>query len=79
MSGGHFDYKEHHIDNIADEIERLLYDNKDLSVEVITHFLKGVKVLRTASVYAQRIDYLISGDDGQETFLLKLQKELGKV
>jgi len=29
-------------------------------------------------VYAQRVDYLIAGDDGEESFLKRLKEELCK-
>jgi len=47
--------------------------------EVIEKFKEGMKVLRVAAVYAQRIDWLLSGDDGEESFLKRLQEELGQL
>jgi len=49
------------------------------SEEVINHFKKGVKVLEIAKVYAQRIDYLLSGDDGEDSFITRLNNELDKI
>ena len=46
------------------------------SEEVLNEFRKGLKILRQAFVYAQRIDYLLSRDDGEESFLKKLKKDL---
>lgn len=42
-------------------------------------FKKGIEVLRRAHVYAQRIDWLLSGDDGEETFMERLEEELEKL
>ena len=47
--------------------------------EVIEKFKEGLKVLRLAAVYAQRIDWLVSGDDGEESFLERLKEELGEL
>jgi len=47
--------------------------------DVIEEFKKGVEVLRKAQIYAQRIDWLISGDDGEETFHERLKEELEKL
>lgn len=47
--------------------------------EVLNEFRKAVKVLREAYVYANRIDWLLSGDDGDETFLIRLKKELSEL
>jgi hypothetical protein len=46
--------------------------------EVIAEFKKGVEYLRLASIYAQRIDWLLSGDDGEESFLERLKEELNE-
>lgn len=37
----------------------------DYPDEVIEKFKEGVRILREAEVYAQRIDWLISGDDSE--------------
>lgn len=49
------------------------------SDEVINEFAEAVVILRMASIYTHRIDYLLSGDDGEETFLKRLYDELEKV
>jgi hypothetical protein len=108
LSGGAFDYKQWHIEQIADDIEKLIKNNgrektreelkdefwrgddwyekypEDLyhykyPDEVIEKFKEGLKVLRLAAVYAQRIDWLVSGDDGEESFLERLKEELGEL
>jgi hypothetical protein len=47
--------------------------------DVIEEFKKGVEILRKAHVYAQRIDWLISGDDGEESFHRRLKEDLSKL
>jgi hypothetical protein len=108
MSGGHFDYKQWRITEIADRVESLVENNgrektreelkgefwhgddwyekypEDLCHykypdEVIEKFKEGMKALRVAAVYAQRIDWLISGDDGEESFLKRLKEELDQL
>ncbi len=44
--------------------------------EVIEKFKEGLAILKQAEVYAQRIDWLLSGDDGNETFLERLKEDL---
>ncbi|KKW13233.1 MAG: hypothetical protein UY48_C0003G0055 [Candidatus Gottesmanbacteria bacterium GW2011_GWB1_49_7] len=76
MSGGHFDYDQYKIGEIAREIERLItHNNGRYSDETIERFREGVKFLRQAEIYAQRIDWLVSGDDSQESFHERLRKE----
>jgi hypothetical protein len=47
--------------------------------EVIEKFKEGLEILRKAEIYAQRIDWLISGDDGEESFLERLKEDLHKL
>lgn len=113
MSGGHFDYMQYHISEIADSLENYL-DGKPIEDEDIDYVIdedyytqdeenyirdnkhtipnrygfyketvdemrEGLKVLRKAAVYAQRIDWLLSGDDDEETFKERLNEELRKI
>lgn len=95
MSGGHFDYHQYRIREIADNIEDIIQKNgkkKEYEIEyswenenyyeyppeVINKMKEGLDILRKAEIYAQRIDWLISGDDGPETFLKRLQEDLNK-
>jgi hypothetical protein len=92
MSGGHFDYKQWEIGNIADEVEQLILTNdseeKDewgdrkgyhYTPETIEEFKKGLVLLRQAYVYAQRIDWLVSADDGEDSFHRRLKNDLEKL
>jgi hypothetical protein len=47
--------------------------------EVIEEFKNAVKHLRVAEIYAQRVDWLLSGDDGEESFLRRLEEDLTKL
>jgi hypothetical protein len=46
------------------------------SPETIAEFEKAVTVLKLAYVYTQRIDWLISGDDGEDSFHKRLQAQI---
>lgn len=48
----------------------------DYSEETIKEFRKGVDILKKAQVYANRIDWLMSGDDGEESFHKRLKEGL---
>jgi hypothetical protein len=65
------------------EIKDYYWDDKsthyyEYPEEVISEFKKGVEYLRLAAIYAQRIDWLLSGDDGEESFLERLKEELNE-
>ena len=49
------------------------------SDEVIEKFKEGLDILRKAYIYTQRIDWLLSGDDGSETFIKRLREDLSKL
>lgn len=47
--------------------------------EVIEKFKEAVSILRKAEIYAHRVDWLLSGDDSEESFLNRLQEDLKKL
>jgi hypothetical protein len=47
--------------------------------EVIEKMKEAVKALKIAQEYAQRVDWLLSGDDGEESFLSRLEENLKKI
>lgn len=92
ISGGHFDYSEHHITDIADSIETLIRNNEDDSKdnwgevrgrfypqEVLDKFRIAEATLRFAAAMAHRVDYLVSGDDGEDSFLRRWDEDLLKL
>jgi len=80
MSGGYFDYDQYKIAIIAESIQSLIEDNKqEFSDETIAEFKKGIEVLNRASVYAQRIDWLVSCDDSEESFHKRLAHDLDQL
>lgn len=46
------------------------------SPEVIQRMKEAVYYLKKAHIYAQRIDWFLSGDDGEESFHKRLKEEL---
>ena len=81
MSGGHFDYKQHHLLDIRDEINHLIATNEStvrndlgeceggfLAPETIKKFKEVVEYLNKAYDMVHRIDWLVCADDSEETF-----------
>lgn len=88
MSGGHFEYQQFRLHDIAQEIEHLIAINEDssknefgdtvgkfYSKETIGQFVKAVKLLDEVGDLVHEIDYLISGDTSEETFLERTKPE----
>ena len=46
---------------------------------VLRRMEEAVYALRAAAIYAQRVDYLLSGDDGEESFERRLKEELAEL
>lgn len=90
MSGGRFDYLQYRITEIVDGIEQEIKTNNaeprkedwfepnNFKDETIAEFRKGIELLKKAQIYAQRIDWLLSGDDSEETFHQRLAEDLSK-
>lgn len=47
--------------------------------DIQAEFLLAIKLLKVAQTYAQRIDWLLSGDDGEESFRRRLKEELDQL
>lgn len=59
--------------------KRTLPNRYGYSDETLKEFKKGLSLLRQAYVYAQRIDWLLSDDDGEESFHERLKEELDEL
>jgi hypothetical protein len=92
MSGGFFEYRQYLMSSIADEIEQVIINNeseetdewgspisKGCSEETIKQFYEAIYYLKKAQVYAQRIDWLLSGDDSESAFHKRLAQDLAKI
>ncbi len=53
--------------------------NYEYPEPVLRRMEEAVYALRAAAIYAQRVDYLLTGDDGEESFEERLQKELAEL
>ena len=89
MSGGTYDYIQFRLDEVADDIKKRIRANEkmrenpsecegegyyeDATVEM---FKEAVAVIKMAVLYIHRIDWLLSGDDGEEDFRKRLADEL---
>lgn len=89
MSGGYFDYKQYQLGYIADAIEQVIINYREdkedsygdkirgrYTEAEIEKFQEAVYFIEKAQIYAQRIDWLLSGDDGTDSFFRRLEEEL---
>ena len=79
MSGGHFDYEQCRILNAADDLEELILNPPEWTnyrPETWVEFTKALYFLCKAAAYLQRVDWLLSGDDGEDRFHERLKEDL---
>jgi len=88
MSGGHFDYQQYRMHDVAEQIKEAIERNDtpdeydycaNYSKETLNKFRKAIELLTEAEAYAQRIDWLLSGDDSEESFHRRLKEELDAI
>jgi len=87
MSGGRFDYLQYRFSEIIDEINQEIRNNNaeprpadwftpnNYSAETLDEFRKGIEYLKKAQIYTHRIDWLLSGDDGEDDFHERLLED----
>jgi len=86
VSGGRYDYGQFYFSAVADGIERDIAKyrtpGKDecnewaaLSEEVISRMQKAVDTVMMAQKMVIRVDWLMSGDDGEDGFLRRWEEE----
>lgn len=77
MSGGQWNYRHDDLFRAADEIEKMAARNPyGDTADTIAEYSRAARVMREAAIYWRRIDWLVSCDDGPESFHRRLQKEL---
>jgi hypothetical protein len=76
MSGGYFDYEQCRMQNMADRLASAIETDDQYSKETLAEFGKGLRALRVAAVYLERIDFLLCGDDTEGSFHKYLKEEL---
>lgn len=78
MSGGHFDYVNYRIEDAAEELRRVIGDEK-YSGKVKKSLEETARTLEEAAIRIREADYLVSGDYGKESYLKALEEALTKL
>lgn len=86
MSGGYFEYQQYHIQDIIEKLEETKvkiendeeYHQYDRKEELLQEISNGIDYLSLAQIYTQRLDWLFSGDDGEDSFFERLEEEFDK-
>ena len=83
MSGGRFGFVQYNLSDVADSIrehrEREMKDpDYPLPADIAEKFEEAAKTCELASVMVQRVDWLLSGDDGYDSFRERWAEEVKK-
>lgn len=77
MSGGYWDYFQYRVSSALEEIELdetpdeyCDYENLKRDILIMKHHLEMSKI------YMHRLDWLLSGDDGNESYSSRLKEDL---
>lgn len=89
MSGGHFNYTQYPIQEAARDVQLLIDNNGNLEVdrwgerlhynfspEVIEKFREAQKTLEKAGKMLHEVDYLVSGDTGEDSFMIRWKRDV---
>jgi hypothetical protein len=92
MSGGFFNYNQFALQDVVEELEKVIRDNDSndrdeygdligwgFSPEVIEQLKNTIMLTKVAAVLVHRADYLLSGDDGEESYLKRIQEDMEKL
>jgi len=76
MSGGHFDYVQHRFHDPIYELDDLI-QRAEYPEWILHKFKRTRDACELAGKMLHRVDYLVSGDDGEDTFEDLWEKEIG--
>jgi hypothetical protein len=92
MSGDHFEGIEYRLDQVAEEIEEVVRTNASTEVDsygdplgrhyseqTLSRLAEAIEALRRAKAYARAVNYLLSGDDSEESFHKGLEEALERL
>jgi len=92
MSGGHWNYIQYRLDNVVEDIKDIIDNNGSGNLDqnddcyvygnwpddIIDKFKETANTLDKASRMIHRLDWLLSGDDGEDSFRKRWEEEIEK-
>ena len=92
MSGGYFEYQQFRLHDMVQSINELIARNDDKSVDLwgnpcgaqyspqtLDKFKHATHMAKITEAMLTRVDWLVSGDDDEDSFHRRWDEELGKV
>ena len=91
MSGGRWDYVQYRLEDIARDISEIIKTNdsteltewgtqygRGYDVDTLDALSEAIPIIRMAAVHIQRADWLLSGDDGEDSYLRRLRQDINE-
>jgi hypothetical protein len=84
MSGGYFNYIQYQFDEPIEQMEEVVQEllttnERGYSEDTIQNFKDTLTVLKLSKIYLHRADWLLSDDDGEESYYERLYEDLGEL
>ena len=80
MSDGIWNYEQYSVQIAIEELEQLSSDElEELDAITQSNYFALIAELKKCYIHMQRLDWLLSGDDGQETYHERLAEDLAKL
>ena len=80
MSGGIWNYEQYSVQIAIEDLEQLPSNElEELDAITQSNYFALIAELKKCHIHMQRLDWLLSGDDGQETYHKKLAEDLAKL
>ena len=81
MSGGRFDYVQYKFDDVAESIRgyrerEMRHSDFPLPDDIAAKFEEAARTCEIAARMVQRVDWLLSGDDGEDSFRQRWKDEV---
>ena len=77
MNGGNLDYFYSRFDEPLEKISKeIKWGKNKWSPKVLSEFQNAIKYLKIAQVYSHDVEWLLSGDYGDDSFLESIKEEL---
>lgn len=85
MSGGHFEYENYRLSDIGDKLRlsitkcRKGYEYYEYKEPFLNEMIRVYNLTRELEVLLERVDWVLSGDDGEDTYFERLQEDIADI
>lgn len=74
MSGGSFGYAFRRVEEFVEDLEKLMEEGEEFEVVTMKALEEIKELVRIAAKFMKEVEWLYSGDNGEETFCKRLEE-----